>query len=76
MRISVIIPTYNRADLIGRTLASVLGQTLPFSFVGLPTLAIPAGSAAGLPASLQVVGARERDASLLALGGWVEALVG
>jgi len=53
---------------------AVLGQTLPFSFVGLPTLAIPAGSAAGLPASLQVVGARERDASLLALGGWVESL--
>ncbi len=52
---------------------AVLGQTLPFSFVGLPALAMPAGIADGMPAALQVVGARDRDASLLALGRWLEA---
>ncbi len=51
---------------------AVLGQTLAFSYVGLPTLALPMGTADGLPASLQVVGARERDASVLALGRWLE----
>lgn len=29
MRISVVVPTYNRADILGRTLASVLAQSLP-----------------------------------------------
>jgi aspartyl-tRNA(Asn)/glutamyl-tRNA(Gln) amidotransferase subunit A len=52
---------------------AVLGQTLAFSFVGLPTLSLPAGIVEGLPAGLQVVGARDRDASLLALGRWMEA---
>jgi Asp-tRNA(Asn)/Glu-tRNA(Gln) amidotransferase A subunit family amidase len=52
---------------------AVLGQTLAFSYAGLPTLALPMGTADGLPASLQVVGAGERDASLLALGRWLEA---
>jgi aspartyl-tRNA(Asn)/glutamyl-tRNA(Gln) amidotransferase subunit A len=52
---------------------AVLGQTLAFSFVGLPTLSLPAGTVEGLPAGLQVVGARDRDASLLALGRWMEA---
>lgn len=54
---------------------AVLGQTLPFSFVGLPTLSLPAGSVEGLPSGLQVVGARGQDAALLALGGWLEARV-
>jgi aspartyl-tRNA(Asn)/glutamyl-tRNA(Gln) amidotransferase subunit A len=52
---------------------AVLGQTLAFSYVGLPALSLPMGMADGLPASLQAVGARERDASLLALGRWLEA---
>lgn len=54
------------------TREAVLGQTLPFSFVGLPTLALPDGLVDGLPVSLQVVGARDRDASVLALGRWLE----
>jgi aspartyl-tRNA(Asn)/glutamyl-tRNA(Gln) amidotransferase subunit A len=54
------------------TREAVLGQTLPFSFVGLPTLALPDALVDGLPTSLQVVGARDRDASLLALGRWLE----
>lgn len=28
-RVSVIVPTYNRADLVGETIDSILGQTLP-----------------------------------------------
>ena len=52
---------------------AVLGQTLPFSYVGLPTLALPSGTVDGLPGSLQVVAARDADAPLLALGRWLEA---
>ncbi|MDX1463953.1 MAG: glycosyltransferase family A protein, partial [Marinirhabdus sp.] len=29
-RISIIIPTFNRADLIGATLDSILAQTYPY----------------------------------------------
>jgi aspartyl-tRNA(Asn)/glutamyl-tRNA(Gln) amidotransferase subunit A len=59
----------------GRTTVreAVLGQTLPFSMVGLPTLTLPFGSAGGLPAGLQVIGRRDGDASLLALGRWLES---
>ncbi len=69
------------------TREAVLGQTLPFSFVGLPTLSLPAGFVSGpaaegaagggaaavpLPMGMQVVARRESDASLLALGRWLE----
>jgi aspartyl-tRNA(Asn)/glutamyl-tRNA(Gln) amidotransferase subunit A len=54
---------------------AVLGMTAPFSFAGLPTLALPAGQIGHLPASLQVIGGRDRDASLLALGRWLEGRV-
>ena len=62
----------------GRTTvrAAVLGQTLPFSLCGLPTLSIPVGLVGGLPMGLQVVGRRDGDASLLALGRWIEAVAG
>jgi Asp-tRNA(Asn)/Glu-tRNA(Gln) amidotransferase A subunit family amidase len=43
--------------------------------VGLPTLSLPSGLVDGLPGSLQVVGARESDASVLALGRWLEARI-
>jgi aspartyl-tRNA(Asn)/glutamyl-tRNA(Gln) amidotransferase subunit A len=59
----------------GRTMSTreaVLGQTLAFSFAGLPALAMPMGTADGLPVSLQLVGAEDADARLLALGRWVE----
>jgi aspartyl-tRNA(Asn)/glutamyl-tRNA(Gln) amidotransferase subunit A len=52
---------------------AVLGQTLAFSFVGLPALSLPYGEAEGLSASLQVIGRRDADATLLALGRWLEA---
>ena len=53
----------------------MLGQTLAFSFAGLPALALPMGMVAGLPVSLQVVGAAQADAHLLALGRWLEPLL-
>ena len=52
---------------------AVLGQTLPFSFAGVPALALPAGRIGGLPWSLSLVGARDADARVLALGQWLEA---
>ncbi|MFP5405837.1 MAG: amidase family protein, partial [Gammaproteobacteria bacterium] len=63
---------------------AVLGQTLPFSMCGLPALSVPAGLVADaygsgtppLPAGLQLVGRFDGDASLLALGRWLEARVG
>jgi len=58
------------------TREAVLGQTLAFSYAGLPTLALPSGAVDGLPGSLQVVGPRDRDASVLALGRWLEARLG
>jgi aspartyl-tRNA(Asn)/glutamyl-tRNA(Gln) amidotransferase subunit A len=63
----------------GRTMSTreaVLGQTLAFSFAGLPALALPMGTAEGLPVSLQLVGAEAADARLLALGCWAEAAIG
>ena len=51
---------------------AVLGQTLPFSFAGVPTLSLPCGFLRGLPLGLQVVARRDADASLLALGRWLE----
>jgi len=51
---------------------AVLGQTLPFSLCGLPTLSLPLGLVDGLPVGLQIVARRDADAALLALGRWVE----
>lgn len=51
---------------------AVLGQTLPFSFAGVPTLSLPCGFLEGLPLGLQVVARRNGDASLLSLGRWLE----
>jgi len=51
---------------------AVLGQTLPFSFAGFPAISLPGGSVESLPASIQLVGARDRDAALLALARWIE----
>jgi aspartyl-tRNA(Asn)/glutamyl-tRNA(Gln) amidotransferase subunit A len=57
------------------TREAVLGQTLAFSMAGLPALAMPMGEVAGLPVSMQVVGAEHADAHLLALGRWLEPLM-
>lgn len=58
------------------TREAVLGQTAAFSLVGLPTLAMPMGDVGTLPTSLQVVGAFESDARVLAIGRWIEAILG
>jgi aspartyl-tRNA(Asn)/glutamyl-tRNA(Gln) amidotransferase subunit A len=63
------------AEVEGGTLSvreAVLGQTLPFSFAGVPTLSLPCGFHEGLPLGLQVVARRDSDASLLSLGRWLE----
>jgi aspartyl-tRNA(Asn)/glutamyl-tRNA(Gln) amidotransferase subunit A len=79
---SAVLPPLRGQDAIevegGRTTVreAVLGQTLPFSLCGLPTLSIPVGLVAGLPVGLQAVGRRDGDAALLALGRWLEEGVG
>jgi aspartyl-tRNA(Asn)/glutamyl-tRNA(Gln) amidotransferase subunit A len=50
---------------------AVLGQTLPFSMCGLPTISIPMGMLAGLPVGLQIVCARGNDSMLLAFADWL-----
>ncbi|MGO4395839.1 amidase [Variovorax sp. M-6] len=55
---------------------AVLGQTLPFSLVGVPALSIPTGLIDGLPVSLQVVAARGTDDALLHQGQWLQEHVG
>lgn len=52
---------------------AVLGQTASFSLAGLPALVLPTDRVGGLPTSLQLVGRRDHDAGLLALGRWFEA---
>jgi aspartyl-tRNA(Asn)/glutamyl-tRNA(Gln) amidotransferase subunit A len=79
---SAVLPPLRGQDEIevegGRTTVreAVLGQTLPFSLCGLPTLSVPVGLVDGLPMGLQLVGRRDGDAALLALGRWIEAAVG
>ncbi len=79
---SAVLPPLRGQDEVevegGRTTVreAVLGQTLPFSLAGLPALSIPVGLVEGLPMGLQVVGRRDGDAALLALGRWIEAAVG
>lgn len=79
---SAVLPPLRGQDEVevegGRTTVreAVLGQTLPFSLCGLPTLSVPVGLVEGLPMGLQVVGRRDGDAALLAVGRWIEAAVG
>jgi aspartyl-tRNA(Asn)/glutamyl-tRNA(Gln) amidotransferase subunit A len=54
---------------------AVLGQTAAFSLAGLPTLVLPTRMVKGLPTSLQIVGAADSDARVLALGQWFEERV-
>ena len=58
------------------TREAVLGQTLPFSLCGLPALTLPTGLVEGLPTGAQLVGRADSDATLLALGRWLEQRAG
>lgn len=63
-------------DVIGGKMSvreAVLGQTLPFSLCGLPSLTVPAGLCDDLPVGLSLVGSKGADASVLGLGRWLES---
>lgn len=57
------------------TRQAVLGQTLPFSMCGLPAISLPFAVLESMPLGLQIVGAHDADAQLLALAEWVEAQI-
>lgn len=54
--VSVVVPTYNRADLIGETLERILAQTVPPAEV----IVVDDGSTDDTPAVLARFGARIR----------------
>lgn len=61
----------NTADPVKMYLADIM--TVPPSLAGLPALSVPAGTtAAGLPVGVQLIGARQSDAALLALARSLE----
>lgn len=49
-------------------LADIPRRTQPFSYLGLPALALPCGFAQGLPIGMQLVGRPHDEATLLAVG--------
>ena len=82
---AVVAPLRGQQDVVvagGRMMSAreaVLGQTLPFSALGLPTLQIPmdmipVSATVKLPIGLQIVSLQGRDNRVLALGKWIEAL--
>lgn len=46
--------------------------TVPFSLVGVPTLALPFAKESGMPVGMQIVCAKGEDAQALTLGWWLE----
>jgi Asp-tRNA(Asn)/Glu-tRNA(Gln) amidotransferase A subunit family amidase len=49
----------------------------PWSFAGVPAISLPIGvSSLGLPHAIQLVGAVDRDAEILAVAAWCERVVG
>ena len=58
---------------VGPTQPGLTGFVYPFNLTGHPALAVPSGWAAdGLPTSVQIVGPRHADSSVLRLGGLLE----
>lgn len=52
--------------------AAFVRLTLPFSFTGVPALALPFGFVSGMPISIQLAGPIGADARLLEIGRWLE----
>lgn len=48
-------------------------MTVPASIAGFPALSVPVGTSNGLPVGLQIIGARQKDADILAIARDVEA---
>lgn len=49
----------------------------PWSFTGVPAISLPIGvSSLGLPHAIQLVGAADRDAEILAVAAWCERVIG
>jgi amidase len=49
----------------------------PWSFAGVPAISLPIGvSSLGLPHAIQLVGAADRDAEILAVAAWCERVIG
>jgi aspartyl-tRNA(Asn)/glutamyl-tRNA(Gln) amidotransferase subunit A len=58
---------------VGPTQPSLTGFVYPFNLTGHPALAVPAGFASdGLPTSVQIIGPRHSDSSVLRLGALLE----
>jgi len=48
----------------------------PWSFLGMPAITLPTGTAGGLPLAVQLVGAPWSEARLLAAAAWCERVIG
>jgi Asp-tRNA(Asn)/Glu-tRNA(Gln) amidotransferase A subunit family amidase len=48
---------------------------IPWTLCGFPAVALPSGNDDGLPLAVQLVGARARDASLIAHAQWCESVL-
>ena len=55
-------------------LADIPRRTQPFSYLGLPALALPCGFADGLPVGMQLVGRPHDEATLLAVGAAFQSM--
>lgn len=67
-------PAFKRGQNTNDPLTMYLEDTLtvPASLAGLPAVSVPAGESNGLPVGLQIIGARQTDAQVLALAKVME----
>lgn len=68
----VLAPRREEADQYLLVLAE---NCIPWSFIGLPAISLPAGLVDGLPAGIQLVGRPDGDVALLALAHGLERLL-
>lgn len=70
-------PAFTIGELVDDPLEVYLRDTMTVSasLVGLPALSVPVGATeSGLPVGLQIIGARQNDASILAIARDIEAM--